>query len=111
MFSDNGPHQEGRHKMEFFDSNGPLRGMKRDLYEGGIRVPFIARWPGRVPAKKSANTSADFRTCSPPCLNWRDQIGPQVDGISIAPTPRQKGQRKHDYLYWKFANGEERLPC
>ena len=48
--SDNGPHQEGGHDPDFFDANGPLRGMKRDLYEGGIRVPLIAYWPGRVPA-------------------------------------------------------------
>ncbi|MED5277529.1 MAG: sulfatase-like hydrolase/transferase [Verrucomicrobiota bacterium] len=105
MFSsDNGPHQEGRHKMEFFDSNGPLRGMKRDLYEGGIRVPFIARWPGSVPAKKINHHISGFQDMFPTLLELAQiELEHEVDGISMVPTLLgKKGQRKHDYLYWEF---------
>lgn len=105
MFSsDNGPHQEGRHKMEFFDSNGPLRGMKRDLYEGGIRVPFIARWPESVPAKKVSHHISGFQDMFPTLLELAQiELEHEVDGISMVPTLLgKKGQRKHDYLYWEF---------
>jgi len=54
--SDNGPHKEGGNDPYFFDSNGPLKGIKRDLYEGGIRIPFIACWPGKI----RAGTVSDF---------------------------------------------------
>ena len=53
--SDNGPHQEGGHKADYFDSNGPLRGMKQDLTEGGLRVPTIAWWPGTIKAGGADN--------------------------------------------------------
>ena len=105
MFSsDNGPHQEGGHKMPFFDSNGPLRGMKRDLYEGGIRVPFIARWPGQVPAKKVSHHISAFQDIFPTMLELAGiETKHRTDGISIAPTLLgRKGQREHDYLYWEF---------
>ena len=54
--SDNGPHKEGGHKPEFFDSNGQLKGHKRDLYEGGIRAPTIVRWTGAIPAGQVLST-------------------------------------------------------
>ena len=105
MFSsDNGPHQEGGHKMPFFDSNGPLRGMKRDLYEGGIRVPFIARWPGNVPAEKVSHHISAFQDIFPTLLELAGiENKHRTDGISMAPTLLgRKGQREHDYLYWEF---------
>ncbi|MCS5566752.1 MAG: sulfatase-like hydrolase/transferase, partial [Pseudomonadales bacterium] len=105
MFSsDNGPHQEGRHKMEFFDSNGPLRGMKRDLYEGGIRVPFIVRWPGTVPSKEVSHHISGFQDMFPTLLDLAGiESVHKVDGISMVPTLLgKKGQRQHDYLYWEF---------
>ena len=105
MFSsDNGPHQEGRHKMEFFDSNGPLRGKKRDLYEGGIRVPFIVRWPGTVPSKEVNHHISGFQDMFPTLLELAGiESDHKVDGISMVPTLLgKKGQRQHDYLYWEF---------
>jgi uncharacterized sulfatase len=101
--SDNGPHSEGGHQHEFFNSNGPLRGYKRDLYDGGIRVPMIVRWPGKVSAGSTSNhpsafwdyltTACDLAGINPPA---------HIDGISYLPTLLQKQQPEHDYLYWQF---------
>ena len=90
--------------MAFFDSNGPLRGMKRDLFEGGIRVPFIARWPGHVPAKKVSHHISAFQDIFPTLLVLAGIVNKfQTDGFSMAPVLLgRKGQRKHDYLYWEF---------
>ncbi len=106
MFSsDNGPHDEGGHDTERFDPNGPLRGKKRDLYEGGIRVPMIVRWPGTTPAGIVSEhvgyfgdlmaTAAELAHVTPP---------PHIDSVSFLPTlvGRLDDQRKHDYLYWEF---------
>ena len=103
--SDNGPHREGGANPEFFDSNGPLRGNKRDLYEGGIRVPLIARWPGKVkPGTVSHHISAfwDFLP------TFAELAGvehlPSIDGISMLPTLMGKPakQKQHEFLYWEF---------
>ena len=106
MFSsDNGPHQEGGHEMEYFDSNGPLRGMKRDLYEGGVRVPFIARWPGKIPAGKTSDHVSGFQDVFPTALELAGakKTG-TTDGLSMVPTllGRPEEQDKHPYLYWEF---------
>jgi arylsulfatase A-like enzyme len=105
--SDNGPHQEGGHLVDFFDSNGELRGRKRDLYEGGIRVPMIARWPGKIPAGKTSDHLSGFQDYMP---TFGEMVGietPNTDGLSILPTLHSKSdkQSKHEYLYWEFYEG------
>jgi arylsulfatase A-like enzyme len=102
--SDNGPHREGGHDPDFFDDNGPLRGIKRDLYEGGIRVPFIARWPGRVKAGAVNTHPIAFWDFLPTACEIGGIETPHgLDGISYLPTlTGQPSQRGHEYLYWEF---------
>jgi len=103
--SDNGPHREGGADPEFFDSNGPLRGYKRDLYEGGIRVPLIARWPGKIKAGTVSGHVSAFWDFMP---TFAELVGtkhlPTTDGISILPTLMGRGgkQKEHKFLYWEF---------
>jgi arylsulfatase A-like enzyme len=102
--SDNGPHQEGGHDPDYFRSNGPLRGYKRDLYEGGIRVPTVVSWPGKVkPGARSAHPSA-FWDVMPTVAEVAGIPCPEgVDGISFLPTLLGRDdQRAHDFLYWEF---------
>ena len=103
--SDNGPHQEGGHKMEFFNSNGDLRGMKRDLYEGGIRVPLIARWPEKIVAGKTSDHISGFQDMLPTFAELAGADAPEdIDGISMVPELTGNGaQLQHDYLYWEFS--------
>ena len=106
MFSsDNGPHQEGGHQVDFFDSNGPLRGKKRDLYEGGLRVPMIAWWPGQVPAGQVTDQISGFQDIFPTVLEVAGVEAPKVDGVSLVPTLRGKPslQQQHQHLYWEFS--------
>lgn len=105
MFSsDNGPHLEGGADPDFFDSNGPFKGYKRDLYEGGIRVPFIVRWPGQIaPGTVSDHISAFWDVMPTVAQVTGASAPPDVDGISFAPTLLgQNGQREHEFLYWEF---------
>jgi len=102
--SDNGPHKEGGADPSFFDSSGPLRGFKRDLYDGGIRVPMIVRWPGTVAAGGESDLPWAFwdflRTAAD--LAGVDSVPPN-DGISVAPTLLGTGEQpQHEYLYWEF---------
>jgi len=103
--SDNGPHKEGGHKPDFFDSNGPLRGHKRDLYEGGIRVATLAWWPGVIkPGSKSAHLAAGWDVLPTFCDLAGIKTPKDLDGVSFASTLRgeKNKQAKRDYLYWEF---------
>jgi len=103
--SDNGPHAEGGANPDFFNSSGNLRGKKRDLYEGGIRVPMVAHWPGVIPAGvKSSHVSA-FWDMLPTFAELAGTPAPEgTDGISMVPvlTGHRENQAKHKSLYWEF---------
>ena len=109
--SDNGPCPAGGQDPQFFNSNGPLKGGKRSLYEGGIRVPTIAWWPGTIdPGTESDHPSA-FWDMMPTFAEMAGAEAPANDGISILPTlqGRPADQQKHDYLYWAFANHAKQI--
>jgi arylsulfatase A-like enzyme len=103
--SDNGPHREGGNDPEFFDSNGPLRGIKRDLYEGGIRVPMIVRWPGKTPVGATSSHVGYFGDLMATAADLAGVAPPQdLDSTSFLPAilGKESEQPEHDYLYWEF---------
>ncbi len=101
--SDNGPHQEGGADPDYFNSNGEFKGYKRDLYEGGIRVPMIAVWDGRIAAGSESDHPSAFWDVFPTIAEMIGVSTPEnIDGISFLPTLLGKEQPKHDYLYWEF---------
>ena len=104
LSSDNGPHREGGHDPDFFDSNGPLTGYKRDLTEGGIRAPMLARWPGKILSGSENDLISAHWDMLPTFCELADASVPKdIDGISLVPELLGKGdQRQHDYLYWEF---------
>ncbi|ANW96227.1 N-acetylgalactosamine 6-sulfate sulfatase [Wenyingzhuangia fucanilytica] len=107
--SDNGAHHEGGHDPEFWNSNGDLRGGKRDVYEGGIRAPMLAYWPTKIKAGSTTNLPSAFWDVMATMADITNQpIPKQSDGISFLPTllGNTKNQQKSDYLYWKFTNWE-----
>ena len=102
--SDNGPHKEGGADPDFFDSNGPWRGYKRDVYEGGIRVPMIVSWPGHVKPGTETGFMCSFWDLMP---TFRELTGVApvrgLDGVSLLPLLEgRRGQKEHDYLYFEF---------
>ena len=102
--SDNGPHQEGGADPDFFNSNGGLKGYKRDLYEGGIRSPFIVSWPGKVAAGSVSNHISAFWDMLPTFAELAKTSTPEsTNGISLLPELLgQNNQKQHDFLYWEF---------
>lgn len=105
MFSsDNGAHQEGGHKGDFFNSNGPYRGFKRDMTDGGIRTPFIVRWPGKVKPGRVSDHVSGFQDLLPTIAELAGvKLTNDTDGISYAPTLLDSGaQRQHAFLFWNF---------
>ncbi|MEN8856442.1 MAG: arylsulfatase [Flavobacteriaceae bacterium] len=103
--SDNGPHQEGGADPNYFNSNGELRGYKRDLYEGGIRIPLIVSWPGKIVANTKTDHISAFWDFFPTFSNIVETNIPEnIDGISFLPTLYHQAnkQKTHEYLYWEF---------
>jgi arylsulfatase A len=103
--SDNGAMSEGGWDRNFFSSSGPLRGGKRDMYEGGIRTPLIAWWPGRIAGGRTTDHASAFWDFVPTACELANIPAPEdTDGISYLPTllGRPGEQAQHDYLYWEF---------
>ena len=105
--SDNGSHREGGADPEFFNSSGGLRGNKRDLYEGGIRVPFIVKWPGKVKAGSQSHYVGAFWDLMPTFTELTGAQKPKnTDGISLVDELLgHTAQKQHEYLYWEFHEG------
>lgn len=109
--SDNGPHEEGGADPAFFGRDGALRGLKRSMYEGGIRIPFIVRWPGHTQAGRESSHQLAFYDLLPTFCDiaglgdWRGRYGGEedaFDGLSFRNELEGKPQQIHDHLYWEF---------
>ncbi|NQY09040.1 MAG: arylsulfatase [Flavobacteriales bacterium] len=102
--SDNGAHKEAGADPDYFNSSADFRGYKRDLYEGGIRVPMIAYWPGKVKANTTSNHISAFWDFLPTVCDIAEIDSPKgIDGISFLPELLGKEQAQHKYLYWEFS--------
>jgi len=104
--SDNGPYKGSPPvPIQFFDSNGVFKGGKRDLYEGGIRIPFIARWPNKIPAGRVSDQVLAFWDILPTFAEIAGLSAPSnIDGISMLPALLGKKQKNHEYLYWDYGH-------
>ena len=106
--SDNGPSAEASHRPAFFNSAGPLPGVKRDMYEGAIRVPMIARWPGKIEAGAVTDHVCAFWDILPTFAELAGVPAPAgIDGISIVPTLLGQSQGNHEYFYWDYGHVRE----
>ena len=110
--SDNGGQSGGKDagwtKMtDYFRNNGPLRGYKGSFYEGGIRVPMVARWPDQIPPGRSSDHILGFWDVMPTLCEAANVDPPEItDGISFLPTLTGTGeQRTHQGMYWEYARG------
>jgi arylsulfatase A-like enzyme len=108
--SDNGPHREGGVDPAFFHASGPLRGIKRDLYEGGIREPMIVRWPGRIAAGQVSDFVWAFWDFLPTTAELAVASAPSsIDGVSVVPAllgaSGKTASPAHEFLYWEFHEG------
>lgn len=106
--SDNGPTWVSGVDLEFFGSRGGLRGRKAQIWEGGIRVPMIARWPGRIPAGSVSPFPSAFWDFMPTLAELAGTEAPTNDGVSLLPTllGRPEDQVDHEYLYWEFQGAQ-----
>lgn len=103
FISDNGPHREGGADPVYFKSNGGLRGIKRDLYEGGIRVPMIARWVGVIPAGRVSNHPWAHWDVLPTLAEIvQTKVAHAVDGMSMLRALQGEPQATHPFFYWEF---------
>lgn len=101
--SDNGPHRENGGDPDFFNSNGIFRGIKRDLYEGGVRVPFIAYWKGKIRPGVTGQLAAGWDIYPTLMQTAGISVPGTIDGISILPVLLKRGkQQQHEYFYWEF---------
>ncbi len=118
--SDNGPHEEGGADPEYFGRDGKLRGLKRQCYEGGIRIPFVIRWPGHVKAGVDNDTQMVFYDLLPTFCDFagvkdfkkrytnKNLAGDGYDGISMYKAfLGLPGQQQHEHLYWEFAETDQ----
>jgi arylsulfatase A-like enzyme len=106
--SDNGSMNEGGYQRCWFQSSGILRGGKRDVYEGGIRVPLLVRWPKHIKANSTTDQIAAFWDIMPTLTELAGLEKPSfTDGNSILPTLLgiSSAQKQHDYMYWEFYEG------
>ena len=106
--SDNGPNNRPSHDVEFFESNGIYKGYKRDMYEGGIRIPMIARWPNKIAPNTKSDAVWAFWDFLPTAADLAGlPFENNTDGISVLPTLLGEKQKLHDYLYWDYGHSRD----